>query len=144
MNRSTLITQVHRRMSTLGTMIGLSDDEASYGTHVDYALRALGLAAVTDAVGRTINRLMSSTRRSVLEEARGYYMVRVDIELGLRREKASQVLERIMKELELLGAGEVYTLQDQLPATWDDYTVTSGDRRTWPLDWWQRGYDEPA
>jgi hypothetical protein len=143
MDRSTLITTVHKRLSDSATEAGLSAEEASYGAWVDYALRTLHLAAVTSAVGQQLNRLIDYTEAAALTEIRGYYAVRSDIELGPRREKFSQILKAIDLRLAQLGLGPVYTVTD-FQAEWNEYAVSSGDRSTYPINWFQIGSDEPT
>lgn len=142
MNRSTLISVVHRRLSDYATEAGLTDSEDSYGYWVDYALRSLHLVTVTSAAGQGINRLVDYTEAAALTQIRSYFAVRCDIELGPRREKFNQILKSIDERIKQLGISPVYTLTDISPPVWNEYIVSSGDRESWPLNWWQLGRDE--
>jgi hypothetical protein len=142
MERTTLITVVHQRLSDLATEAGLTASESDYGNWVDYALRALRLSAVTTATGQVLNRLIDYTEHAALLQIRSYFAVRVDIELGPRREKFNQILKSIDERVKQLGIGPVYTTTDLSPPIWDEYVVSSGDRSSWPINWWQLGYGE--
>jgi len=144
MDRATLITTVHRRLSGYASEAGLSADEASYGIWIDYALRTLGLATVVAAVGTTINRLIDTTEAAVMIEIRSYFAVLVDTTVGPRKEAFSQVLKSIDDRIRQLGVGPMYVITDHSPPVWNEYVIQSGDRSSWPMDWWQRGYDEPT
>lgn len=108
MDRATLATLVHRRLSSLASDAGLTtqasdgQSEGSYTDAIDAALRTLGAYEATtgllDSSLLTVaqhNQAISLVTQSMLQLLQFHYSTLVDIKVGAREEKLSQIRQAL-------------------------------------------------